>query len=399
MPVRPDGGRVASALPDALAPPAPDEVLHLFVLSSGGRAQSAELLATFRNARVVEKFGTRGGEVGARWRQIISNHQRILNYLEDKPGARNLPRDQELVEFGAVLFETLFPGKVRRLYDVARAGQNNRPLDIVFTSMIDWVADKPWEFAYDSGRQAFLATEEVNFVRNVFTPVPADRLEPRPLPLRILVAVAQPIGQGNLSADEEIASIRGSFRRLTEMGFAEIEVIRSTTPALLHESLDCGNYDVLHFIGHGEYNEPARLGYLLFENDRGDAQRLDAGILRQVLCRRGMRLVFLNACESGSGGRADFNRGVAPALVAGGVPSVVANQYNVLDSSATAFARHFYWSLARGRSLGDAAREARIAVSYSIGGEAIDWAVPVVYARNPADVLCLPRPHDTNHLR
>jgi hypothetical protein len=67
---------------------------------------------------------------------------------------------------------------------------------------------------------------------------------------------------------------------------------------------------------------------------------------------------------------------------------VVANQYSVLDSSATSFARHFYWALAQGRSIGDAARESRVAVNYSISGEAIDWAVPVVYARNPSDVLC-----------
>ena len=44
-----------------------------------------------------------------------------------------------------------------------------------------------------------------------------------------------------------------------------------------------------------------------------------------------------------------------------------------------------------GQSIGDAAREARVAVNYSISGEAIDWAVPVVFARNPAQRLCLPR--------
>ena len=47
------------------------------------------------------------------------------------------------------------------------------------------------------------------------------------------------------------------------------------------------------------------------------------------MCRRGLRLVFLNACETGRGGRVDWNRGVAPALVAAGLPAVVANQYAV----------------------------------------------------------------------
>jgi len=67
----------------------------------------------------------------------------------------------------------------------------------------------------------------------------------------------------------------------------------------------------------------------------------------------------------------------------------VANQYSVLDVSATAFARHFYWALGQGQTLGDAAREARVAVNYSISGEAIDWAVPVVFARNPAERIAV----------
>lgn len=60
--------------------------------------------------------------------------------------------------------------------------------------------------------------------------------------------------------------------------------------------------------------------------------------------------------------------------------------------SATSFAQHFYWSLAAGLSVGDAAREARIAVNYSLAGESIDWAVPVVYARDPNARFCAPAP-------
>ena len=40
-----------------------------------------------------------------------------------------------------------------------------------------------------------------------------------------------------------------------------------------------------------------------------------------------------------------------------------------------------------GSTVGDAAREARVAVNYSIAGETIDWAVPVVYAESRPDGL------------
>ena len=76
---------------------------------------------------------------------------------------------------------------------------------------------------------------------------------------------------------------------------------------------------------------------------------------------------------------------------------MVANQYPVLDVSATAFSRYFYWALAMGHSIGDAAREARVSVNHSISGEAIDWAVPVVFARNPANIFaCQGRRPNTN---
>jgi hypothetical protein len=42
-------------------------------------------------------------------------------------------------------------------------------------------------------------------------------------------------------------------------------------------------------------------------------------------------------------------------------------------------------------SIGDAAREARVAVNYQIQGESIDWAVPVVFARDPSERLVAPR--------
>lgn len=145
---------------------------------------------------------------------------------------------------------------------------------------------------------------------------------------------------------------------------------------------------MVHFIGHGIYDEERQEGSLIFVNDNGGEYPLGERSVREIFRGRGLSLVFLNSCESGRGGRADFNKGVAQSLVAGGLPALVANQYSVLDSSATSFAQHFYWLLAQGMSLGQAAREARIAVNYLLHGEPIDWAVPVLYARDPNATLC-----------
>ena len=352
-------------------------------------ARSAQLLASYGGASVLVPFHRSGGEAGQRFNKIIRMQERLRNYIDGKPGT-TLPKDAELIDFGKLLFETLFPSDVRRLYDVARSLRGSERLDLIFTSMIPWIAEKPWEFAYDPQRGAFLATEEIHFVRNVLTPIPAEEISERDLPLRILVVAPQPVGAAGLSTEEEIELISRDFKPLVEIGAVAVEVLPHATPMSFHGYISTGHFDVVHFIGHGEFLDDS--GALLFEGTRGTAQSLTARTLREIMCQRGIRLVFLNACESGRGSRRQLNTGAAAALVAGGLPAAVANQYKVLDQSATSFAQFFYWALAQGMSVARAAREARIALKYSIEGETIDWAVPVLYARNPRANFC-PRIH------
>ncbi len=376
-----------------VAGPGCDDVFYISILGTDEEYRAnhqATLLATFRNARAMGQMQTRSGPAGKRFQNIIEVQRGMHDFLNGEPGAKELPNDEGLIKLGVDLFETLFPGKVRRLYDAARTAQPNGRLHLIFTSMISWIADLPWEFAYDPERKNFLATSEVNFTRNVDTAIPADRLGARDK-LRILVVVAQPLGLAHLSVEEETAVVKSGFQALINANMAEVDVLLGATPALLHQWLEVSPVaiDIVHFIGHGDFDAANGVGYLAFENENEGLQTVDSQVLQQILCRRDIRLLFLNACETGKGGTANFIRGVAPALVAGGVPAVVANQFSVLDVSATAFARHFYWALAQGLTIGDAAREARVAVNYSISGEAIDWAVPVVFARNPGDRLAL----------
>jgi hypothetical protein len=336
---------------------------------------------------VLAPFPCRGGEAGRRWQRIIRVHERTLAVLEGRSRRSDLPGGRELRDLGHDLFETLFPGDVRRLYDTARALQKGRALHVVFTSMLDWVADKPWELAFDPSRREFLATSSVSFVRNAFTAVPAEAPPRGRGRLRVLAVVSQPRGTVPLDTGTETTDLRRAFRSLLRSGRAEVEVLDRATPGRLQGRLAAGRVDVLHFVGHGDFDERSREGSLLLEDERGRPRPLEAEALRGILCGRGLRLVFLNACETGRGGRVEWNRGIAPALVAAGLPAVVANQYSVLDAAATAFARELYAQLAAGRSLGDAAREARVAVSRDLGPSRLDWAVPVVFARDPRETL------------
>jgi hypothetical protein len=392
-------GPVAPVVSVRPAPAEDVDTFHLIVMgdfrqqADGRRAKGtpspelAPVLASYGGARVTSVMRLRRaskGQAPTAFGRIIATHTNIKKYTNGVGGA--LPAEEDLLRFGGELFDTLFQGDVRRLYDEARSRQHRR-LDFVLTSMIPWISEKPWEFAYDPTRQSFLATEEIHFVRNVLTSVPADPIVRPPGPLRILVAAAQPIGLVPLSIDQEVRVLRRGFQKLIDAGLVAVDVLARATPERLHERLKTSSYQVAHFIGHGVFDEDRGEGCLVFENDRGGEYMLGERQVRELFCKRGLSLVFLNACESARGGRADFNKGVAQALVAHGLPALVANQYSVLDASATSFAQHFYQSVAQGLSLGAAAREARIAVNYSLHGELIDWAVPVLYARDPGLTL------------
>lgn len=401
----PAAARTASPL----TTPAPDgDTFHVVVMdrfepdvagsaAAARRQKYARVFATYGGARVTMpmRLNADAGEEHTRFRVIIGMHERIKAYTNRERGT--LPGGKELIAFGTDLFATLFQGDVRRLYDEARSRQHGRKLDFVFTSMVSWIAEKPWEFAYDASRRSFLATEDIHFVRNVLTAIPADVIPPRAGPLRILVASAQPVGFGSLSVQQELEVIRRGFDPLIDAGLAEVEVLARATPRSIHARLSTGSFTIVHFIGHGVFDEKTQEGSLVFEDAGGGEYRLGERSVREIFCQRGVTLVFLNACQTGSGGRADFNKGVAQSLVAHGLPALVANQYSVLDSSATHFAQHFYWALAQGMTIGQAAREARIAVNYSLQGEMIDWAVPVVYARDPNMTLSV-RPHGLTEL-
>jgi hypothetical protein len=366
------------------APPARSAQRFDLLLVDG---EPPRLVASWAGARVVEPFETRGGAAGERMRKIIALHERVRRTLDGRAAAP-LPARAELTAYGAILFETLFPGEVRRLWDAAR-GSSRRPLELVFTSGLGWIADKPWEFAWDPAHRRFLSDDAV-LVRNVFGAIPPDGGSPGRGPLRVLVALAQPRDATPVSARQESAAIRAAFAPLVKSGHAVLDVLPAATPAGLHRKLATGRVDVLHFVGHGAWDEKEGTGALLLVDGRGRSTWVETDRLQRLLCGRGLRLVVLNACETGRGSRTDFLRGVAPALLAGGIPAVVANQYKVLDASATAFARHLMWALARGHALGEAAREARVAVALARSSEPMDWAVPVLYARDTSLVLCRP---------
>lgn len=145
-------------------------------------------------------------------------------------------------------------------------------------------------------------------------------------------------------------------------------------------------YHVLHIVCHGLYSPKAQETRLILadsknnvreERDKDIAEALAARLI-EVDDESKLRLVFLASCESGKSSSADAFRGLAPKLVAAGVPAVVAMQDQVAVETARQFALTFYERLLRHGQIDLATNEARrVVMDAKLPGPVI----PVLFLR------------------
>ena len=235
----------------------------------------------------------------------------------------------------------------------------------------------PWELLYDTHRGDFLVFDPiVSLVRylRLHTVPPALRQSPT---LKIMAVVASPSDQLQLDSARELSVLRSSLQELVGAGQAEIVVCEHTTHEKLHLTLLEHRPDVVHFIGHGQYNREQHMGLLLLEDEGGRSAPLEAPEAARLLRRYGVGLVVLNACETASGAWA----GLAPALVRAEIPAVVAMQWPVEDRAAIRFSRTFYKALSTGQTLDECVAEGRVGASVG-SPDPNDWAAPVLFLRS-----------------
>ncbi len=289
-------------------------------------------------------------------------------------------------DFGGRLFRSvLSAGLAGRVLDELRARAQERNAQLRIRLSLDGVPellDLPWELLFDADRNQFIALDErITLVRDlpVMEPEKPIRID---LPLKVLVAIANPRGTAPLDANGEWQKLERALEPLRRRGALQLERLEHATFDGLMEKLQTGEWHVLHFIGHGGYDTLAGEGKLLLENQTGQCALLGAGRLASLLRKHDtLRLVVLNACEGGRASRQDAFAGVAQALVQKAIPAVVAMQFPVTDAAAIEFSGAFYKALADGRPVDQAVSDARSRVSFAGDEGEIEWATPVLYLR------------------
>lgn len=281
--------------------------------------------------------------------------------------------------FGQHLFSTVFNGAVQACLrdSVDAATKQGAGLRLRLGGSGE-LCDLPWEYLYSPDLDRFLSlSTETPIVRYV---APAQDVRPLvlSLPLRMLVMVANPSDAETLEAEQEWASLRQSLAPLEREGLLTIDRMKGGSLAGLQRQLQAAEYHIIHFIGHGSFDEQRDDGMLLLEDHAGRSRPTTGNELATVLHdHQSLRLVVLNSCE---GGRASTNvpfGGLAQALVRQRIPAVVAMQCEISDGAANAFAIAFYGALARGSTLDAAIADSRKAMFAE--GYGLEWGTPVLY--------------------
>lgn len=290
-------------------------------------------------------------------------------------------QERPVRDLGIILFRALFGEGVHSLLMTSRqqAAMSGEQLRIVLRMAPAELACLPWEFLFDPGEDDYLCLSTPLIRRpQVLRPVRALGVTG---PLRVLGMAVTPGDQPGLAADEErrrLAAATDALAGRVELAWTGGQSWRDLNGALRHG----GPWHVLHFIGHGGFDSLAQEGVLILADEDGRSHALSASDLALLVEKHpSVRLVVLNACDTGQSSALNAFSSVAGALLRRGVPSVLAMQFPITDTAAIEFSRTFYEGLADRLPVDTAVTEARHAVRITFSGT-LEWGTPVLYLRS-----------------
>jgi len=289
---------------------------------------------------------------------------------DDKEAARIAGR---LPELGKLLFESVFAERAAsRLFDRFQDQEDGTRL-LTITAEQPSILSLPWELLHDSsqgGGFLFLENPRISIRRRVagvtggrqpFRVEAKDRLH-------LLFIVSRPEGASFLDPRADPRAVLDALEEHAP-GRVTWEFLRPPTlDALIDRLEDSGKppVDILHFDGHGVFDDRANIGYLLFETAGRRLDFVSAQRLGESLHRHRVSLVILSACQSAKekdeaeDGAPDRPMGsVAARLTATGIPAVLAMTHSVLVSTTRRLFGAMYKDLARHRGIGESLDNAR----------------------------------------
>jgi len=394
---------------------------------------SLELNLRFPNPdQVIVRLGDNETEALPFSNPITAKDRDDLRWYVEVYAAHALgdPDDEEALRIknrlpllGKALFDAVFGQReAQRLFNEFQDARDGARL-LTISADQPAILGLPWELLHDPSAPdgTFLYHETLSIRRRYAGAAkgrPPHKIQTKDQ-LHLLFVVSRPQGAGFIDPRADAEAVLAAIDQHAP-GRISVEFLRPATLDALLERLEDDRrpaIDILHFDGHGVFDKSGGIlnkaktaggghgpfkegeaggapntGYLLFEDNDGQAALLSAAQLGQNLHRKEVGLVILSACQSAAHGDGDEPLGsVAARLTAAGIPAVLAMSHSVLVPTTQALFGEFYQHLAKGRSLGAALDKARRYLDnhpekyrLQLGGQAIalnlhDWFIPTLY--------------------
>jgi hypothetical protein len=291
---------------------------------------------------------------------------------------------------GVILFQWLFSDDaLKTAWANARGQRPQRRIRLRIDEGAPELHQIPWELLRDIGEGGvaldLAAGDGTPFSRYIAGSwVPGSPILKRPI--RVLVTVANPgnLGDFGLAAIDPDAELK--LLRDAVAGNSKIELVKLEGPCTL-EAIDAAlrrGIHILHFVGHGKYVDGTSVLFLCNAQDKALAVKdidIAAMLGRQLVDAQAddkLRLVYLSSCQTATRSPAEAFRGLAPRLVAAGVPAVLAMQDLVPIKTATEFSRTFYRELLDHGQVDRASNAARASL---LSARLPGAAIPVLFLR------------------
>lgn len=291
-------------------------------------------------------------------------------------------------EFGRRLGDAVFDGEVAERLAASHhhaVTEIDRGLRIrLQLSEVPELQAAPWEFLWKDELHGFpVLSRETPIVRYLDRgggTLQSLQVEP---PFRVLLMVSNPSSSSlpTLDVGREQEQLRAAISELPHD--VEIDVLGDATLESLQDALRRTSYHVFHYIGHSGYDPVEGVGTLALETNDGRLRPARGDQLMLLLKDHpSLRLAVLNSCDGARRFGDDPFAGVAHALMWGGLPAVIAMQFEISDDAAVMFSQELYEALATGDPLEEALAEARKRI-YNSGLIGTEWGTPVLFMRVP----------------
>ncbi|MBN1660393.1 MAG: CHAT domain-containing protein [Anaerolineae bacterium] len=310
---------------------------------------------------------------------------------------------------GKALYHALFPGEIAKLFEHGMQSvihdRFTSSRDVRLRLIVEVSPDSelfwwPLELIYyDDGKdRGWLATDSLPVLLSRRTRVIGSKVPPpESLPLRILLMMSNPL-DGVMPFDTLVAILGAGQARELEIRVLvdrDIEgvdrdragdIVCAGRPEFgVIDELSWGQWHphVLHFVGHGQFEEVTRKGALALARG-AEVDWCLAGDLGEVLGRLRPRVVLLQACERAAPGTEWAFMSLVDDLIRADIPAIVATQLSIPSKSAIDFAIPFYETLISGGNIDDAVQRGRRRIFRDVRGKSPHFAGPVLFTYDPA---------------